>query len=168
MTVLLKGLDKRQLLLYKLSINRKVCSKSEKEEGETDVLLIATDGSLGSILANVMLAMDAKKAGSGAGVIFSEEALAALMDNKFYEMPEGLKKHSKEIADNAANGGHPLPKEPADVVNMAAGAGLPMFACPAWGLLLGVAGKIPAEITLLDAPTALKEIGAAGKVVAGL
>ncbi len=108
-------------------------------------MLIATDSSLGSILTKVMLAMDAKKAGSDAGVIFSEEALAALMDKKFYEVPEGLKKHSKEIADNTANGGHPLPKEPADVVNMAAGAWLPMFACVAWGLLLGVAGKIPAD-----------------------
>lgn len=133
-----------------------------------DVLLIAKDGSLNSILTNVMLAMDAKQAGADAGVLFSEEALAALMDKKFYEMPEGLKKHSKEIADNAAKAGLPLPKEPADVVNMAAGAGLPMFACPAWGLLLGVAGKIPAEITLLDVPTALKEISAAGKVVAGI
>ncbi len=133
-----------------------------------DVLVIAKDGSLNSILTNVMLSMDAKGAGVDVGVLFSQEALAALMDKKFYEMPEGLKKHQKDIADNAAKAGLPLPKEPADIVNMAAGAGIPMFACPAWGPLLGAAGKIPAQITQWDVPTALKEIGSAGKVIAGM
>jgi hypothetical protein len=133
-----------------------------------DVLIIAKDGSLNSILTNVLLAMDAKKAGVDVGVLFSQEALAALMDRKFYEMPEGLKKHSKEIAENASAAGLALPKEPADVVGLAATAGIPMFACPAWGPLLGVAGKIPSQITPLDVPTTLKEIGAAGKVIAGM
>ena len=48
---------------------------------------------------------------------------------------------------------------------MASDAGVPLFACAAWGPLLGVEGKIPPEIKILDIPTGLKELGAAGKVV---
>jgi predicted peroxiredoxin len=117
------------------------------------------------MLTSLVLAIESKNAGVDVGVIFTEEALAALMDKKFYDMPEGLKKHQKEIAQNAEKMGLGIPKEPGELVKMAAGAGVPMFACPAWAGLLGVAGKIPSEITLWDIPTGLKEIGAAGKVV---
>lgn len=130
-----------------------------------DLVVFANRGSLDCILTSLVLAMESKKAGVDVGVVFTEEALAALMDKKFYDMPEGLRKHRKEIAQNAAKMGLGIPNEPGELVKMAAGAGVPLFACPAWGPLLGVAGKIPSEITIWDIPTGLKEIGTAAKVV---
>jgi peroxiredoxin family protein len=132
-----------------------------------DILIWSKSGSLSSMMTCVVLAMNAKGGGVDVGVMFSEEALAALMDKKFYPSPPGVEAHLADVAANAAKMGLTIPADPTQLVAAAAGAGVKLFACPAWGPLLGVAGRIPPEVKLWDIPTGLRELGGARQVVGG-
>lgn len=127
-----------------------------------DLLLICRDGSASSLLGNLMVASEAKKSGSTAGILFTEGALAMLCQGVFL-WPRELQGQEwrLRIADNAKAAGMPImgrgEGRQIDVVgflNKLKDEGLPMFACPGWSKLLGLQGKAPAGIQELDFPGA--------------
>lgn len=138
-----------------------------------DLLLICRDASASSLLGNLMVASEARKAGSNVGILFTEGALAALCRGVFL-WPKEL--HGQEwrltIADNAKSAGMPImgrgEGRQVDVMgflNKVKAEGIPMYACPGWCRLLGLHGKIPQGIQELDFPEAEKLIGESKRVI---
>ncbi len=52
-----------------------------------DLLLICRDGLANSLVSNLVLAIGAKRAGVDVSVFFTQEALQALVDNRFETSP---------------------------------------------------------------------------------
>lgn len=132
-----------------------------------DLLLICRDALSSSLLSTTLTATEAKKAGVDVGVLFTEEALAAVCGGTF-AWPTGLtgQELRYRMADNAKAMGIPTMGGKGDarqidirqLVGMAKEGGIPMFACPVWAGLLGLQGKLPQGIAEVDAPTLLKMI----------
>ena len=130
-----------------------------------DLLLICRDALASSLVSNMLMATEAKKAGVDAGVIFTQEALAAISGGTFV-WPQGLTGQSTrfKMADNAKAMGLPIMGGKGDgrqidvrqLVVMAKEAGVSMFACPMWTGLLGLQGKLPQGIAELESDKLLK------------
>ncbi len=137
------------------------------------LVFICKDGHANSLLSNLVMAMEAKKGGADVGVMFTEEALAALTVGTFL-WPVGL--HGSAIrwtaADAAKAMGLPIMGrgqgrqiDAVNIVGQAEKAGLAMFACPLWTKLLNVGDKLPKGIKQIDMPAALKKLSEANQVI---
>ncbi|MFA4915614.1 MAG: hypothetical protein WC560_02945 [Syntrophales bacterium] len=139
-----------------------------------DLILICRDALANSLVGNLVLAMEAKKAGTDVGVIITEEALAAMTGGTFCwprELKEQVMRY--KMADNAAAVGLTTQGGRGDgrqinlrqLITAAKEAGVPMFACPVWTALLGLKGNLPEGIKEVELPEALKMITEAKKVI---
>jgi predicted peroxiredoxin len=86
--------------------------------------------------------------------------------DKKYRYDPGLEGYAEDVKKNAAGMG--VPSDPFELIKMASGAGVPLYACNAWMKLLG--GKpprfdIPEGLQKLELPDLLKELGKAKKVI---
>ncbi len=139
-----------------------------------DILLICRDALASSLIGNLLVAMEAKKAGTQVGVLFTGEALAAVVGGTF-SWPRELQGQELrfKMTDIAAGMGLPTTGGRGDgrqidvrkVVGKAKEAGVPMFGCPVWVGLLGLKGKLPDGINEIDVPTALKTLKEAKEVI---
>ena len=138
-----------------------------------DVILICRDALASSLLGNLLLAVEAHKAGNKVAVLFTEEALAALSTGAFL-WPQALQGQPIRLAmaDNASALDIPImlrgegrQVNALGMVEKAHQAGVPMYACPTWSQLLGVKGKLPEGVAEMDLPTALKTLGDAKQVI---
>mgnify|MGYP001074947425 CR=1 FL=1 len=127
-----------------------------------EVLLICRDGLASSLVSNLVFAIGAKRAGVDIGIFFTQEALQAIAENRF-EISPLLKEHTNKIAGNAKGMG--LIADPLILLKSARNAGVALFACPIWVGLLELRGKLPAQISEIDIPTALKIIVETKKVI---
>ena len=138
-----------------------------------DLLLICRDGLENSIIANLVLAMEAKKAGMEAAVLFTEEALAGLGGGALAWSPLLADRDTRmTVAKKATEKGIPvigkLDKRETDIRPLAKAAkeaGVGLFACPVWSDLLDLRGKLPAEVQEIDLPMAFKLLSGAKKVI---
>ena len=138
-----------------------------------EVLFICRDALENSVVSNLAVAMEVKKTGSDVGVLFTQEALAAMAGSVMDWSPLLRDRETRTAIAKAATGlgipwaaNDPRWTRPSQVLAAAKAAGVSLFACPMWTEMLGVKGKLPAELGLLDLPTALKAIKEA-KVVIG-
>jgi len=140
-----------------------------------DMILICRDALENSLVGNVAMALEAKKAGQDVGILFTEEALAALAGESFGWSPLFQSRDARiKISRNATAMG----VEVADVkdnrwtdlsrlLTSASGAGVRLIACPIWSQILAVDGKLPAQLTSLDSATMLKELEEARIIIGG-
>jgi predicted peroxiredoxin len=130
-----------------------------------ETIVLCKEGTINSYLSALVVATNMKKAGEDIGVVFMQEGLAGLVDKK-YRYDPGLEGYAEDVKKNAAGMG--VPSDPFELIKMASGAGVPLYACNAWMKLLG--GKpprfdIPEGLQKLELPDLLKELGKAKKVI---
>lgn len=141
-----------------------------------DLLLICKDGSASSLVANLLWAMEARKAGVDAQILFSAEALATLQSGAFLWPRELATQDSRlAIADAAKGQGLPIMLRGEarqldfhGVFSRAKEAGVPMCADPVWTDLLGLRGKVPHGVSELDVASCLKLVQGAKQVIGSL
>jgi predicted peroxiredoxin len=139
-----------------------------------DMLFICRDALTSSLVSNLVLAMEANKVGADVGVIFTEEALAAVAKGVFRWPRELAEQRMRfQIADGAKEMGLPTMGgkgdgrqiDPRKLITQANEAGVPMYACPAWLALLGLQGSLPLGIKEIDTEEAMRLINEAKKVI---
>lgn len=140
-----------------------------------DLFLICRDAVENSIISNLLMAMEAKKAGTDVGILFTQEALAAACGEAFDWSPL-LRERERRIgfANVAKEQGLPIYEAPTrrsiaidtrKLLKEAKAAGVPMYACPAWTGFLGLRGKLLPELTEMDHATLLKTIKEAKTII---
>ena len=138
-----------------------------------DMIFICRDALENSLISNLVMAIEAKKDGINVGVIFTQEALAALAGETFSWSPL-LQERGKrlKIAQGAKKMEIPMisardarQTDVWNLVNAAAEAGVALFACPVWQGLLGLEEKLPSQIQKIQLPEALKLLTDARKVI---
>lgn len=138
-----------------------------------DLVFICRDALASSLLSNLLLAMEAQKAGKKVAVLFTQEALAAVSSGAFL-WPHGLQGQPTRLTMADAAKAMDIPTmmrgegrqvNAAAMVDKARQAGVPLFACPAWTQLLGLKGKLPPGVAEMDLATALKTLGEAKQVI---
>jgi len=137
--------------------------------------LICRDALENSVISNIAMAMEAKKNGSNAGVVFTQEALVALAGGSFRWSPLMENRGTKMmVSKNATAMGIQIASEKdkrwTDIYRLlksAKEAGISLMACPLWSQLLQVEGKLPPEISAVDSQTLFKEMNQAKTIIGG-
>lgn len=139
-----------------------------------DILFICRDALASSVVTNLALAQEAKKAGREVAVLFTEEALQAAAETVFRWPQELAPQEMREkLADNAGKVGIPTfgGKSQARRIDAQAAIkeakknGITMFASPLWVTLLGIDGKLPEELTGLSQADELKMLKEAKTII---
>jgi len=138
-----------------------------------ELLLICRDALENSIIGNLLIALEERRAGREVGIIFTQEALAALAGQSFDWSPLFRDRDTRAtIAKNAKAMGIPLahPKDARQtdtyqLLKAAKEAGVRLLACPAWAALLGIQDRLPEELTKIDPTDALKCLKEAKQVI---
>jgi peroxiredoxin family protein len=130
------------------------------------------------MISNLGVAMEAKKNGANVGVIFTQEALAALCNEGTFTWSPQLTGQAFRLtmADNAAAMGIPTRGgrgegrqiDVRQLIEKAKEEGVPMYACPAWAGLMGLKEKLPAGIREIDLASVIKAITEAKTVIGTL
>jgi hypothetical protein len=133
-----------------------------------DLILICHDADAASVVGNALLASEAAKAGSGAGILFSGDALLGLLKG-WFPWPRGFWPQSVRwaVADRAGELGIPIRGkgqwrdiDVGAILEWVRGQNVRFFACPVWGPLLTPDESWPPTIEVLSpgqALTLLKE-----------
>lgn len=141
-----------------------------------DLLLIVRDALASSLVTCLRLAMEARAQGCTAGVLFTEEALAALARGTF-EWPRELGGQEMRLglADRGSARGLPVlgrgegrQLDVKGLVSRAAEAGVVLYACPIWTPLLALEEKLPRGLETPDTRAVLSLIRDAKRVVGSL
>lgn len=141
-----------------------------------DLLLILRDALASSLVGGLRLAVEAKKAGQEVGVVFTQEALAALALGSF-EWPREISGQEMRLimADRGAAAGLPLSGrgegrqlDAKGLIAQAQEAGIILYACPVWSSLLGLENRLPHGMQTLDTAALLRLIQDAKKVIGTL
>ena len=119
-----------------------------------DLLFICRDAMENSIIANVAMALEAKRRGKDAAVLFTEEALDGLAGSSltwarlFQNRPSRI-----AISRGATEMGIPIASERDDrwtdvprLLSHAREAGVRLLACPIWSEILHIDGSLPDTI----------------------
>ena len=141
-----------------------------------DLLLICKDALANSIVDNLLISMEAKKAGMDVGVLFTQEAVVALAGESISWSPAltgqdtrlAMVKNGAAMEVPVAGSGQGKQLDTRQLVVKAKEAGIPLYASPVWTSLLGLQGKLPTTLTEIDMPTTLKTIQEAKTVVGSL
>jgi len=141
-----------------------------------DMLLICRDALESSVIGNVALAMEAKKAGQDVAVLFTEEALAALAGESFRWPPLFESRNARaKISKNATALGYEVSNSKdsrwtdlSRLLKAAKDTDIDLMACPIWSKILDVEGKLPPEISTIDNATMLQALRDAKTIVGGL
>jgi hypothetical protein len=141
-----------------------------------DLLLIVRDALANAVVGSMLAARDARAAGRDVAVLLTGEALAAYAGGTF-AWPRELSGQPMRLAlaDRGAQDlGLPLlakgegrQLDPKALVAATAAAGVPVYACPIWTALLGLAAP-PAGCTALDRTGLTRLLAETGKVVGAL
>ena len=141
-----------------------------------DMLLILRDALASSLVGGLLVALKAKEAGQKVAVLFTQEALAALVQGSF-EWPRELSGQEMRLglADRAKAAGIPVlgrgegrQIDAKGLVSQAHEAGVALYACPVWSSLLGLEDKLPDGVQALDTAAALRLIQDAKQVIGSL
>ena len=141
-----------------------------------DLLLILRDAIASSLAGGLLVALEARKAGSEVGVLFTQEALAALARGSF-EWPRELSGQEMRLtlADRAAavgaastGRGEGRQLDVRALIPRAREAGVLLYACPIWSSLLNLEGALPDGLQALEAAELASLIRDARRVVGSL
>ncbi|MDY6835287.1 MAG: hypothetical protein SVY53_10860 [Chloroflexota bacterium] len=140
-----------------------------------EMLLICRNAQESSIIGNVAVAMEAKKSGQDVGVLFTEEALAALAGESMYWPPLF---ESRDARTRISRNATALGVEVSDVkdarwtdiprlLKAAKDLGVALFICPIWSQILGVDGRVFDNLSAIDKEAMLKMLSETKTVVGG-
>lgn len=141
-----------------------------------DLLLILRDALASSVVGALLTAIDARRDGQSVGVLFTQEALAALASGSF-EWPRELSGQSLRLtlARRAAalelpvaGRGEGRQLDVRGVVARAQQAGVALVACPNWTSLLDLEDRLPPELERPDAATVSVLLRNAARVIGTL
>lgn len=141
-----------------------------------DLLFILRDALASSLVGGLLTALNARKAGQEVGVVFTQEALAAIVLGSF-GWPRELSGQEMRLimADRGADAGLPVlgrgegrQLDAKGLISQAQEAGVVVYACPIWSSLLGLEGKLPEGMQALDTAALLGLIQDAKRVVGTL
>jgi hypothetical protein len=141
-----------------------------------DLLLIVRDALASSVVGSLATAMSACEAGRRVGVLFTQEALAALARGSF-AWPRELSGQTMRLlmADRGPALGLPLLSkgegrqlDARALVARANGAGVELYGCPIWTALLGLEGRLPEGLRAIDRPGLVSLLQDAKQVVGSL
>jgi peroxiredoxin family protein len=139
-----------------------------------DLIFVCRDALMNSAIANIGLALEAKKAGMDAGVLFTEEALYAVAGESFRWSPlfQGRDIRAK-ISKNATATGIEVGNQKdsrwtdlSRLLDLARGKGVQLLACPLWVQILDLKERIPSQLVLMEKEVFFKELKGA-KVIGG-
>lgn len=141
-----------------------------------DVLFICRDDRADSLVGNLLYAIEAHRAGTEVGVMFSGEALLALRSESFTWPGRFWPQQVRwSLADRAEEAGLPVTGrkqsralEVMGIVDRASQQGVRLFACPIWGTLLKAETPFPVEIQELTIEEALGLLAEAEQVIGSL
>ena len=139
-----------------------------------ETLFICKDGTEDAVLGNVALAKACQEAGRNTAVIFTSEALAAVSGGAFAWSRIFAGRDARiTISKNAQAQGLPLAAERdsrwTDVrrfIRESASAGLSLWACPVWSVLLGIE-EAPAGLSQISKANLVEALTSAKTVVGG-
>lgn len=139
------------------------------------MILICRDAVENSVVANVAMALEAKKAGQDVGILFTEEALAALAGQSFGWSPLFQNRDARiKISRNATAMGVEIANEKdnrwTDISRLlisASKAGIKLIACPIWSKILAVDGNLPPQLASIDSAALLKELKQTKMIIGG-
>ena len=129
-----------------------------------EVLIWQANGYLNSMTTALFTAAQLKGMGVDVAVLFDEEAIAALAEQKFDVAPP-LAKYATTIIENVKKMG--LPTDTMDYVKQCKAAGVPLYACAGWCDFLGVREKLPPEIQAMEIPDVMKLTAEAKRIIGG-
>ena len=140
-----------------------------------DILLICRDALGNSVIANLALALDARRRGRRAAVLFTEEALAALAGESFGWSPLFRSRPARiTISRGASAMGVPVAAERDDrwtdfprLLAAAHEAGVELLACPIWSQILGLDDRLPVEVSVMESTEALERLMDERRVIGG-
>ncbi|BBO82025.1 hypothetical protein DSCO28_25910 [Desulfosarcina ovata subsp. sediminis] len=141
-----------------------------------DTIFICRDALANSLISNLVLAMEAKKAGAEVGVIFTEEALLALSGQTWAWSPlMGDRDTRMAIAKSAKKMDIPMvsAKDARQIdtkvlLESASENGVRLIACSLWTSLLPVEGKLPPFVEKVDLDAAVKTLAESKTVIGSL
>jgi peroxiredoxin family protein len=148
----------------------------QKEKGSMDLLVILRDALASSLVGGLLVALNARDAGHEVGVLFTQEALAALARGSF-EWPRELSGQEMRLtlADGGAAAGVPSAGrgegrqlDARALIPRAREAGVVLYACPIWSSLLKLEGTLPDDLRALDTADLSGLIREAKQVVGSL
>jgi len=139
------------------------------------MILICRDALENSVVGNVAMALEAKKAGQDVAILFTEEALAALAGQSFSWSPLFQNRDARiKISRNATAMGVEIANEKDNrwtdisrLLTSASRAGIKLIACPIWSQILAVDGNLPPQLTSIDSAALLKELAEAKIIIGG-
>ncbi len=141
-----------------------------------DLLLILRDALASSLVGGLLTALHARKAGQEVAVVFTQEALAAVVRGSF-AWPRELAGQATRLllADRAVAAGLPVlgrgegrQLDAKALIARAREAGVTLYACPVWAGLLGLEGELPPGLIATDTPGFLALVRDAKRVVGSL
>lgn len=138
-----------------------------------DVFLICRDALEDAVLANVAVAMDARRRGAQAAILFTGEALAALAGQSFGWSPLFRSREARIVISRGATRlGIPLSAERDDrwtdlhrLLEAARLSGIELLACPVWSEILGIRDALPDALRHVHDLAALDEVMAGRRVI---
>lgn len=142
-----------------------------------DVLFICRDARADSLASNLLMALEARKAGMEVGVMFTSEALEAVAEGSFRWPPGLTGMHLRlRMADNARGMGLPIKGgsgqgrefNPGAMLRAAQEEGVSLYACESWSNLLNLKNKLPEGFGLMDLPATLRIISETNNVIGSL
>lgn len=142
-----------------------------------DTILICRDALINSLIGCIGKAIANKKAGYDVGIIFTNEALAALggmgvfgwsplFKDRLIKSKITKKATSMgiEIADGKDSRWTNIPR----ALQAVKAAGINLYACPLWTEILGVGKSLPSEVTIIESDDLLKKMQDAKMIIGGL
>lgn len=141
-----------------------------------DVFLICRDALENAVIGNVALALDVRRRGAKAAILFTGEALDALAGQSFgwstlfrsrearITISRGATRLGVLIAAERDDRSTDLPR----MLEGARQAGVELFACPIWSEILGIGDSLPASLTRVPNIAALEPLMTGRQVIGAL
>lgn len=141
-----------------------------------DIVFIVRDASASSVIGNLLLAVEAHRAGRKTAVLFTQEALAALARGSFawprelsgQQMRLMLSDHGSKLGVPVAGRGEGRQLDPRAMITRVAEAGVALYACAFWTDLLGLKDGLPTGLIALDSLQTLQLVADAKTVIGSL
>lgn len=141
-----------------------------------DLLFVIRDALANSVIGNLLTARAAKEAGQEVAVVFTQEALAAVARGSFgwprelsgQEMRYLMADHAGTLGVSVSGRGESRQIDTKSFIAQIRDAGVPLYACPVWSVLLGLQDALPSGLQALDTTTVCTLLRDAKQVIGTL
>ena len=127
-----------------------------------DIFIISRDGAKQSILANLAAAMAFKQQGLEVTLMYGQEAMIAMAENKFQY--KGLLEGYQDTIEKTIND-MDFPTDPTALLKLAGEAGVEVVTCTLWAKVARTKNKLPLEIKVVELEDMFQMIAQAKKIM---